>query len=397
MFNFKLTLLIGVMLSGDMALMVAAIWQTLSLEGSYLHLGILLASMALIPVFLQHYFKTLTEKIQNQPSQVLKYSRAVGIGIVLLSLLMAKENLLSIMLILACFAAVLFFTQQSLEVLIMQQVQSSLLTSQDAARILQVGIQLSAFSGMAIGGWLLHQYGMTAVCLYLMVTLLIGFGVSTFLPASSNPQIKTDDNTQNEQGNDGIVLSSTLLLVGMASLMVHNGSFNFFIPTLFNQEKLWGADSYGYFSACISIGALITWIPLGKSLFARLISFFSLFAAVLCCYFIVELTNPVQLYCVAVGLGYFANLTRLKIREKLYEETSASQNVNTAKLLTMISMSIPALVPIVLGASLTYFNVPNIGDIFIFIAAASFTTMAACLYGSRFKKQYQMEKVGNDG
>jgi len=294
--KFNLTVLISLMLSGDMALMIAAIWQILALDGGYIKLGVLLASMAIVPAVLQSFFPSLEKIIQSSPHTILRTARIVGIVIALIAWSTNQVSTNAILLILASFSAVLFFTQQSLEVLMMQQVQSDKFSSHNASRILQVGMQLSTLIGMSIGGVLLHHYGMWAIYAYMLVSLSLGFILISQLPVTPRRNDESSEPAQSEINSKPKLGTATILLfLAMTCLMLHNGSFNFYIPTLFNQEKLWDADSYGYFSAAISAGAMLTWFSLGNGWIAKVMPFISTLVAIVCCYFIVQVSTQRRL------------------------------------------------------------------------------------------------------
>lgn len=262
--NFPFIIVLALTLSGEGMLTVTLTWTILDRGGSVTQLGIILALMSILPFILQKYFSKLRILIANSPLLLFSICRGIGIIVALYSLFNAKHiGVNSLYIFAGIFSVILFLSTQSLETFMSQLVLKRKITSEKASNLLQTSIQLGAFGGNAIAGFMLNMGGFSYVLCALIVSLGIGVFVSFF---TRRLEDNKNDNSEKQQINiertpvtnlksNTLVLTLTVLAVGI--LTVQLASFNFLIPIIYHDVHKWNPSEYGMVSSAAGVGALL--------------------------------------------------------------------------------------------------------------------------------------------
>jgi len=262
--NFPFIIVLALTLSGEGMLTVTLTWTILDRGGSVTQLGIILALMSILPFILQKYFSKLRRLIANSPLLLFSICRGIGIIVALYSLFNAKHiGVNSLYIFAGIFSVILFLSTQSLETFMSQLVLKRKITSEKASNLLQTSIQLGAFGGNAIAGFMLNMGGFSYVLCALIVSLGIGVFVSFF---TRRLEDNKNDNSEKQQINiertpvtnlksNTLVLTLTVLAVGI--LTVQLASFNFLIPIIYHDVHKWNPSEYGMVSSAAGVGALL--------------------------------------------------------------------------------------------------------------------------------------------
>lgn len=262
--NFPFIIVLALTLSGEGMLTVTLTWTILDRGGSVTQLGLILALMSILPFILQKYFSKLRRLIANSPLLIFSICRGIGIFVALYSLFNAKHiGVNSLYIFAGIFSVILFLSTQSLETFMSQLVLKGQITSKKASNLLQTSIQLGAFGGNAIAGFMLNMGGFSYVLFALIFSLGIGVFVSFFTRRlgdsknenSEKQQINIERTPVTNLKRNTLVLTLSVLAVGI--LTVQLASFNFLIPIIYHDVHRWNPSEYGMVSSAAGVGALL--------------------------------------------------------------------------------------------------------------------------------------------
>lgn len=233
-----------------------------------------------------------------------------------------------------------------------QEVLLRRITSNQASRILQTAIQMAAFLGAAMAGFVLNWRGMNGVLLvnvltyacgslcFLLLNQVVIFHQTETLTQSALSKV-------HHQGNKTILW---LALLGLAMLTIQIAGFNLFVPLMAQHEKHWSASQFGVIDAIAGSGAFLsTFILVDKGRIAHLwiVSFVAIFLCDASFYF---LNNIYFVSVSAFCLGFFINAFRIKQREMIYDNVSNTHEIlEWTGRITAMTAFIKALSPLILS------------------------------------------------
>lgn len=352
---FYLILILSFSLAGDSLFNVAIIWQVLAQGGSAKTLGLFLCLIMVLTFILQETSGRFKNLFQKDPRKAFALVRAIGVICSLIFLLLLwKESIVMLYVAGMVFSVLSFLTMITVEATMGQEVLQGRLRSNKASRILQTAIQISAFLGASIAGFVLSLGGMKGVLVVNATTY--ASGALFFLLLTHHIEGILNSNQNNEQQIsraqsqtiNSFILWSTF--IGLAILMVQISAFNFLVPLISLHEKVWTATQFGYIDAAAGLGAfLCTFVMAERGYLSQIwvLSFVGILVGDSLFHF---LNNA---YLVAIGaffIGFFANSFRIKLREFMYEVVSNTQEILvwTGRITAMSSL-IKALAPLVLA------------------------------------------------
>lgn len=297
----------------DMALLLSVIWLSYQITKNPLILGMMLFISNIIPFLIKKMSK-----------------------INLLSLSFAHLMLLRIILYLCIFILAIFtpniytFIGIScicgiLGISVLSNYESynnclvvqNIVSANNASRYMQTVIQIGAFAGAMIGGFLLnHLSFFWTIFSIVMVDVVFAF-VCLFLM-----NFKTLDNPKDNPSNDSSLHDGVLhidkrqfyfLCIILGMIGVHITSFNLTTPIIFQEIKHWNAQDFGLSSAFAGAGAFLA-VFLKNNLNRCFI-----FATILIVLDLLFIFLPIKLlsFVACFFIGIAINSIRILVREKL--------------------------------------------------------------------------------
>lgn len=261
--NLPFILFLALTLCGEGMLTVTLVWTVLDKGGSAAHVGIILALMSLVPFLVQKWSRRVRAWMTHQPLMMFGTARLIGLlalGIVFLQ--GAEVGITGLYLLAGIFSIILFLSTQSLEVYMSHLVLEERLSSAQASSFLQTSIQIGAFGGNAIAGFLLETGGFQWVLIGLGTSLGIGM-LFPFLvrfigefsgsgPANAKRTATLADRPVQMRKQ---VLSLTIMAVILLTIQL--AAFNFLLPIFFHDVREWSPMQYGFVSSAAGLGALL--------------------------------------------------------------------------------------------------------------------------------------------
>lgn len=358
-------LILALTLSGEGMLTVTLTWTILDNGGSVINLGIILSLMSILPFLIQNYSKKLRGLITNSPLLIFGICRSIGIIVVIFSLANSKYiGLNSLYVFAGIFSIILFLSTQSLETFMSQLVLDGKLTANKASNLLQTSIQIGAFGGNAIAGFLLSIGGFVYVLYALLVSLGAGIFVSFFKKSLSASNItpvstsKTDvTNNHKQLKSNSIVLTLSVIAVGILTIQL--SSFNFLIPILFHDVYKWEPDQYGLVSSAAGVGALLATL-IGK--YEKYIPG-NIFILIVFIDLTLGMVNSwyLSIFC-ALALGFVFNRSRIFQRQIMFENIYTKEETSIwAGRSTVVFQVTKSILPLCLSFLLEWIGNMNSG------------------------------------
>ncbi|CAH0321734.1 MFS transporter [Priestia megaterium] len=360
--NLIFIIVLALTLCGEGMLTVTLTWTILDEGGSVTQLGLILCIMSVLPFLMQKYSSNLKKLITNSPLSVFSICRSIGIAVVVYSLINSSSlNLNSLYIFAGIFSIILFLSTQSLETFMSQLVLNGKMNSKKASNLLQTSIQIGAFGGNAIAGFMLNMGGFTYVLYALLLSLSIGISIPFFTKrlnqeeAHSYPKKEAHKVRNQKLKNNSFVLTLSIIAVGILTIQL--SAFNFLIPIIFHDVHQWEPSQYGIVSSAAGVGALIATLigKYEKYIPARifiLIAFIDLGLGFLNSWYI-------AIFC-ALCLGFVFNRSRIFQRQVMFdniyhkEETSIWTGRSTVVLQVTKAAS-----PLILAFPLGWFGTIN--------------------------------------
>jgi hypothetical protein len=321
--NFIFIIVLALTLCGEGILTVTLTWTILDEGGSVAQLGWILCIMSVLPFLMQKYSSGLRKLITNSPLSVFSICRSIGIAVVVYSLINSDSlSLNSLYIFAGIFSIILFLSTQSLETFMSQLVLEGKMPSKKASNLLQTSIQIGAFGGNAIAGFMLNLGGFTYVLYALLLSLSIGISIPFFTKKlnaeggeGNNDSKKKSHDIQNQKlKNNSFVLTLSIIAVGILTIQL--SAFNFLIPIIFHDVHQWEPSQYGIVSSAAGVGALIATLigKFEKYIPARifiLIAFIDLGLGFINSWYI-------AIFC-ALCLGFVFNRSRIFQRQIMFD------------------------------------------------------------------------------
>lgn len=377
-----LILVLAITLSGDTMLTVALIWTALSSSQSFLPLGLTLALMSAVPYAVQLLLPQLRSWIAHKNLRAFAAARFAGLLVALTGLLLPSPlSIWGLYGIAGVFTITAFIAQQSLESTMAGLALRKLLSAAEASRISQAGIQLGAFVGGALGGWLYERAGIKWTFAALMGTLAVG----ALLPALLRGGVGQIESTPSGQGVGGTSRDAAaapsvgapqsvvlwLALIGIAVLTVHLGAYNYLIPIILQKEKQWAVSDYGLVSAAAGFGALLATMIVAGRRGERWNVSLSMFAIALADYGLCATGSVAFAAGLAFLIGYCFNTLRIWQRKLIFENvTSDQEGAEWAGRTIIVFQVLKAAVPLALALVLEQLGTEQAGPVFVLTGAA---------------------------
>ncbi|EOO70713.1 hypothetical protein IIC_04558 [Bacillus cereus VD021] len=376
--QFIFIVLLALTLCGEGMLTVTLTWTILDKGGSVTHLGIILTLMSLLPFFMQKYSKSLKMWLTKSPLLIFSGVRCIGIILIIISLLNSEHiNVFTLYIFAGVFSIILFLSTQSLETYMSQMVLSGEIPAGKASNMLQTAIQIGAFGGNAIAGFMMNVGGFNNV----LYGLAFSLGIGVFLPLLM-PLLKSKEVQQNKKPVSNHIEkinpidNSKILwitITGIAVLTIQLASFNFLVPILFHDVYRWDPMQYGFVSAAAGLGALLAtlvgkfekFIP--RSIFI-LIAVFDITLGVVHSWYLA--------IAVSFMLGFVFNRSRINQRTVMFDFIKTKEEtVIWSSRSTLAFQFTKAALPLTLALPIQWIGIMNAGHLFGVIGTIVAATM----------------------
>ncbi|MDO8954601.1 MAG: MFS transporter [Gammaproteobacteria bacterium] len=351
---FRLIFILSLTLSGDTLFSVAVIWTVLLRGGSEKSLAFFLCIVTLVAFLIQRLSKRFKQALEKAPGKSFIAIRVAGV-ICSLGLLVASKHQALWLLYFSgmLFTVISFLSQITVEAIIGQEVLSGRLSSNKASRILQTALQISAFLGAALTGFVLNFGGMAAVLAVNAVTYASGMLI--FFTLRHTAALHADNQKDQKPAHEQLSLNKHRLVlwlsfIGLCFLMLQVSAFNFLVPLIAQHEKAWTATEFGFIDALAGLGAFMC------TLLSTERGWKSMLWAM--AFLIIPISDAAfhfgsNAYWVAIAagfIGFFANIFRIKMRELIYDSVStAKQIMDWAGRITVMSTLLKAGAPLILA------------------------------------------------
>lgn len=341
--------ILALTLSGDTLFNVAVIWQVIALGGSIKTLGLFLCLITLLTFFSQKLSIHIKKILDVDPVRAFFWIRLIGIICSLIFMFFAhQENLILLYLMGIVFTVINFFSMVTVEAIVGQEVLKDRLNSNQAARILQTAVQIAAFLGASIAGFVLTWGKMKGIVGVMAITYACGSLLSISLNQSSitaSAQSMSKPYSAKYHYRNQLIL--WLAFSGLVLLAIQISCFNFLVPLISQKEKFWTTSQFAYIDAAAGLGAFLsTFILTSKWRIKQIwvLAFLGIFVCDASFYLLKEA------YFVAMAaflLGFSVNVFRIKQRELIYDAVSTSQEImDWAGRITAMTMFIKAFLPL---------------------------------------------------
>lgn len=339
----------------DMSLLITIMWLSYDITNSPFFLGAMLSISAILPILL----KKITNRINILSLSIkdlMKLRVVIYLSLVFISYFIGENiyglTLLSILAGLLSVTILSSYEAKNIQLVLDKQIDKSY-----SARIIQTVIQVGAFLGAVIGGFILQSIGFKATIL-LISSLDITVCLIMYITEKSNvvnnnnspftPQIVEMKNKK------AIYLLS--LLLGLVAL--HISTFNLTIPIIFQDINHWEITDFGIASGLAGMGALSA--VFFKNNIKKLLFLLTIFVAV---DFIFTFNKVIELIIpLCFTVGFCMNSIRIFVRETMISlAENTKQTSSIASISTLFYMLFQSLGSVTLGLligfiSLDYFT-----------------------------------------
>lgn len=338
----------------DMSLLITIMWLSYDITNSPFFLGAMLSISAILPILL----KKITNRINILSLSIkdlMKLRVVIYLSLVFISYFIGENiyglTLLSILAGLLSVTILSSYEAKNIQLVLDKQIDKSY-----SARIIQTVIQVGAFLGAVIGGFILQSIGFKATIL-LISSLDITVCLIMYITEKSNvvnnnppftPQIVEMKNKK------AIYLLS--LLLGLVAL--HISTFNLTIPIIFQDINHWEITDFGIASGLAGMGALSA--VFFKNNIKKLLFLLTIFVAV---DFIFTFNKVIELIIpLCFTIGFCMNSIRIFVRETMISlAENTKQTSYIASISTLFYMLFQSLGSVTLGLligfiSLDYFT-----------------------------------------
>jgi MFS family permease len=397
--QFLFVILLAFTLCGEGMLTVTLTWTILDSGGSITQLGIILTIMSVIPFLIQKFSKKLKSLLELNPLFVFSLVRCLGIVIIIIYLLNPYPlNIYSLYAFAGLFSIILFLSTQSLEAYMSQKVLAGQLTSSKASNVLQSSIQIGAFGGNALAGYMMGLGGLEIVLYGLGISLAIGVLLPFILPVLNK---KTGEiETTKEKKEDTVELhilkdNSKILwltVVGIGILTVQLASYNFFLPVLFHDVYQWGPVEYGIVSSAAGLGALFAALVGKLEKFIPRLTF-------LCIAVFNIILGTIDIWYLSIMisfmLGFVFNRSRIVQRAVMFDFIkSKEESVIWSSRSTLVFQLAKAAIPLLMTFPLQWIGVMYAGKLFGLVGFIVSTTLTVIyIYEVKYRKKIQIDNT----
>lgn len=357
--------LLSLTMVGEGMITVSLLWSSASLGGSPITMGLILFVMNIVPFAAQSLFRSLREAIAERPVVMIILPRLIGVPAALYAgFAGGDQTLASLAAIAACLTFITFISQQCIETLMGQLTVAGVLDAGSSARLSQTALQTGVFAGNALAGIIIAFYGapyvFIAIAVSFLASLLLLIQRSAMQTAADGAPART---AASEVGAISAAPDNNVpkwILAGcMALLALQLSGFNFLVPLAYAAQAHLTAADYGMVSAAAGVGALTaTFLPVKRTVVVYLAGI-----GVIIGNFLVTDPSAIALALMVsffIGLGF--NLTRIKVRQALFEHLHSRQDSALwAGRITLAFRCANAGAPLLYGVVLYEFMLPADG------------------------------------
>lgn len=302
----------------DMAFMLGIIWESFHITQSPSFLGLILGISSLTPFLLKRHFKKIS-KLNYTLSFLYKYRIISYILVTLIILVPISDSMYSLVAITFIFGMINLITLTTYETYNSYMVNSEIISSELASRIMQTVLQSGAFIGAIISGILLSNVDFKKFALIISIyELSINF---IFLIIERYNVIHLNHvHKKNEEGcerlSKNIDINRILLLcIPLGIIGIHISSFNISSTIIFQNIREWDPSIFGYVSSSAGVGAFVSSI-----FYLRKLSVY--IASILLITFDILYTQSENFLILMVScffIGFMINSLRIGIRTYLLD------------------------------------------------------------------------------
>lgn len=338
----------------DMSLLITIMWLSYDITNSPFFLGAMLSISAILPILL----KKITNRINILSLSIkdlMKLRIVIYLSLVFISYFIGENiyglTLLSILAGLLSVTILSSYEAKNIQLVLDKQIDKSY-----SARIIQTVIQVGAFLGAVIGGFILQSIGFKATIL-LISSLDITVCLIMYITEKSNVVNNNSPFTPQivEMKNKKAIYLLSLLL-GLVAL--HISTFNLTIPIIFQDINHWEITDFGIASGLAGMGALSA--VFFKNNIKKLLFLLTIFVAV---DFIFTFNKVIELIIpLCFTVGFCMNSIRIFVRETMISlAENTKQTSSIASISTLFYMLFQSLGSVTLGLligfiSLDYFT-----------------------------------------
>lgn len=338
----------------DMSLLITIMWLSYDITNSPFFLGAMLSISAILPILL----KKITNRINILSLSIkdlMKLRVVIYLSLVFISYFIGENiyglTLLSILAGLLSVTILSSYEAKNIQLVLDKQIDKSY-----SARIIQTVIQVGAFLGAVIGGFILQSIGFKATIL-LISSLDITVCLIMYITEKSNVVNNNSPFTPQivEMKNKKAIYLLSLLL-GLVAL--HISTFNLTIPIIFQDINHWEITDFGIASGLAGMGALSA--VFFKNNIKKLLFLLTIFVAV---DFIFTFNKVIELIIpLCFTIGFCMNSIRIFVRETMISlAENTKQTSSIASISTLFYMLFQSLGSVTLGLligfiSLDYFT-----------------------------------------
>lgn len=338
----------------DMSLLITIMWLSYDITNSPFFLGAMLSISAILPILL----KKITNRINILSLSIkdlMKLRIVIYLSLVFISYFIGENiyglTLLSILAGLLSVTILSSYEAKNIQLVLDKQIDKSY-----SARIIQTVIQVGAFLGAVIGGFILQSIGFKATIL-LISSLDITVCLIMYITEKSNVVNNNSPFTPQivEMKNKKAIYLLSLLL-GLVAL--HISTFNLTIPIIFRDINHWEITDFGIASGLAGMGALSA--VFFKNNIKKLLFLLTIFVAV---DFIFTFNKVIELIIpLCFTIGFCMNSIRIFVRETMISlAENTKQTSYIASISTLFYMLFQSLGSVTLGLligfiSLDYFT-----------------------------------------
>ncbi len=257
-----------------MVLFLSNLWNAYRITSSSVFLGVTMAVGTLTPYLLK---KSGLLRIKSSLRLVDLYRRRIIIYslLLLIALFHYVDSPFGFIAVSISIGYLSLITLSTLETYNTKLVLSSYISAQKASRIMQTVVQIGAFLGAALSGYLLEATSprgiaagvgynglIAAICLFdIIVSLVAGYVIFRDEYSADNARSATPLATEKEPTItpqiDGLTSELKLLCVCIGLIGFHACAYNTLATILFQSVKNFGSEYYGLCSAVAGVGAFL--------------------------------------------------------------------------------------------------------------------------------------------
>ncbi|GAA4659130.1 MFS transporter [Bartonella pachyuromydis] len=258
----------------DMVLFLSNLWNAYRITSSSVFLGVTMALGTLTPYLLK---KSKLVRIKSSLRLVDLYKRRIIIYslLLLIALFHYVDSPFGFIAVSISIGYLSLITLSTLETYNTKLALSGYISAQKASRIMQTVVQIGAFLGAALSGYLLDATSprgivagvgynglIAAICLFdIIVSLVAGYVIFRDEYSTDNATNATPLATEKEPTTtlqiDGLSPELKLLCICIGLIGVHICAYNTLATILFQSVKNFGSEYYGLCSAVAGVGAFL--------------------------------------------------------------------------------------------------------------------------------------------